>query len=322
MEKPMEKFKWAYIGCGDIAHITAKELFDGEIVAVWNRTSQRAHDFAQKFGGTVYSTAEEAILAPGVEGVYIAVTANLHAEYMKLCIKHHKSVLCEKPFTVNAKQAQEIFDYAAQEGVYVSEAMWTWHNATARQIKAWINSQAIGTIKEVNCCYSFPMLNFSKKPRHFQAELIAGALLDIGVYCIRYCYELFGMPQKIHCKGRLKDGFDLGEKITLFYDGFQANLIISRDQNHGEKLEILGQNGKISVPMFHMARKAILKNEKSTKTKDTKPLYGTQFSNVAKEIRSGQTSSEIITPESTIDCLKILDICREQMGLVYPCELT
>ena len=316
----MGKFRWAYIGCGDIAQITAKELFDGEIIAAWNRTPERAQEFVKKFGGTAYATAEEAITAPGVEGVYIAVTANLHAEYMKLCIKHHKPVLCEKPFTVNAKQAQEIFEYADREGVYVSEAMWTWHNATAHQVKAWVDSEAVGKIKEVNCTYSFPMIKFSKKPRHFQAELIAGALLDIGVYCIRYCYELFGMPKKIECEGRLKDGYDLGEKITLYYDDFLANLIVSRDQNHGEKFEIIGEKGSISVPMFHMAKKAVLKNRKTVKFKDSNALYGIQFSNVAKEIRSGMQVGSIISPESTVNCLSILDICRDQMGLVYPCE--
>lgn len=316
----MDKFRWAYIGCGDIACITAKELYDGEIVAVWNRTSERAQEFVKKYGGISYASAEEAILAPNVDGVYIAVTANLHADYMKLCIKHHKHILCEKPFTVNANQAQEIFAYAAQERVYVSEAMWTWHNATAQQVKRWISDNRVGKIKSVKCYYSFPMIKFSKKPRHFQAELIAGALLDIGVYCIRYCYELFGMPKKISCQGRLKDGVDLGERILLDYEGFQAELIISRDQNHGEKFEVIGEEGKISVPMFHMAKKAMLKSEKMEKFKDTSDLYGKQFSNVAKEICSGLLKSEIITPESTIDCLKILDTCREQMGLVYPCE--
>ena len=47
----MQKFRWAYLGCGDIAQITAKELSDGEIVAVWNRTPERAQEFVKKFGG-------------------------------------------------------------------------------------------------------------------------------------------------------------------------------------------------------------------------------------------------------------------------------
>lgn len=67
-----DKFGWAYIGCGGIAHSTAKELIEGsdnKIVAVWNRTERKAEEFVNKYGGKVYKTPEEAINAPGVEGV-------------------------------------------------------------------------------------------------------------------------------------------------------------------------------------------------------------------------------------------------------------
>lgn len=319
----MKKFGWAYIGCGDIAQITAKEVLasgDGEIVAVWNRTEQRAQEFVKRFGGKVCATPEEAMDADGVNGVYIAVTADQHMKYMTLCIAHGKPVLCEKPFTVNASQAEEIFRLASQQRVYVAEAMWTWHNATARMVKAWVDSGFLGNIKEVNVAYSFPMIKFSKKPRHLQAELIAGALLDIGVYCIRYCYELFGMPKNIICKGRLYQGFDLGEKVTLEYQDFSVHMTIARDENDGERFEIIGENSSILVPMFHAAKRAVLRGDVSAKVKDTNLLYGTQFSNVAEEIQRGYTESRIISPKSTIDCLTILDECRDQMGLVYPCE--
>lgn len=126
----MAKFRWAYLGCGGIAHTTAKQLkdsADNEIVAVWNRTLRKAEDFAKKFGGKVYATAEEAITAPDVDGVYIALTPDRHAEYMQLCIKHKKAVMCEKPFAVNATQAEQVIREAKEAGVYVSEAMWTWH---------------------------------------------------------------------------------------------------------------------------------------------------------------------------------------------------
>ena len=320
----MKKFGWCFIGCGGIAHITALELVrtkDNEIISAWNRTGEKAESFVKKFGGKAYSTIEEAINAPGVEGVYIAVTADRHADIMKLCIRHHKPVLCEKPFTVSAEQAREVLALAAQEGVYVSEAMWTWHNATARQVKKWIRENAVGQIKQVNCDYSFPMIKLPiQKPRHTSPEMIGGALLDIGVYCIRYCYELFGIPKQIICNGRLSGGIDLGEHITLRYDGFDCKLRISRDENDGERLVIHGDKGTISVPMFHMAKKAVLKSEKKEKFKDSSLLYGTQFSAVAAEIRSGAKEGIAIPPHTTIECLQILDTCREQMGLVYPCE--
>lgn len=320
----MKKFGWAFLGCGGIAHITAHELIkteDNEIVAAWNRTPEKAASFVKKFGGTAYKTIEEAINAPGVEGVYIAVTADRHMDLMKLCIQHHKPVLCEKPFTVNAEQAREVFDLAAQENVYVSEAMWTWHNATAQQVKEWVKANAVGCVQQVNCDYSFPMIKLPiQKPRHTSPEMIGGALLDIGVYCIRYCYELFGNPKEIVCNGRLSGGIDLGEKVTLRYDGFDCNLRISRDENDGERLVIIGDKGTISIPMFHMAQKAVLKREKKETFRDRSLLYGTQFSRVAAEIRSGAKEGIAIPPQSTVDCMHIMDICRQQMGLVYPCE--
>ena len=320
----MKKFGWAYIGCGGIANITASELVktpSNEIVAVWNRTASKAEAFAAKFGGTVYPTIEEAINAPGVDGVYIAVTANLHAEYTKLCIAHHKPVLCEKPFTVNAAQARDVFSYARQEGVYVSEAMWTWHNATARKVKDWIRNEAVGKIRQVNCDYSFPMVKLPiQKPRHTSPELIGGALLDIGIYCVRYCYELFGIPKEIICNGRVINGIDLGEHITLRYDGFDCNLRISRDEFDGEKLEIIGETGKIKVPIFHASKTAVLRGTKKDLFRDKNLLFGTQFSAVAAEICSGAKEGIAIPAQSTIECLEILDICRQQMNLVYPCE--
>ena len=320
----MQNFGWAYIGCGGIAHTTARELVKTEgqkIVSAWNRTHEKAVDFVAKFGGTAYKTAEEAINAPGVDAVYIAVTADQHLDYMKLCIRNHKPILCEKPFTVNTAQAQEILEYAAQEGVYVSEAMWTWHNAIAKQVRGWVREGLLGDIQEIEGFYSFPMIKMPiQKPRHTSPDMIGGALLDIGVYCIRYCYELFGMPQSIHCSGRLKDGIDLGEVVILHYDGFDARFTISRDQNHGEKLTITGSKGTISIPMFHMALKASLKGTITAKAKDSSLLYGTQFANVAEEIRSGAKEGIAITAQSTIDCMHIMDVCRQQMGLVYPCE--
>lgn len=316
----MDSFGWAYIGCGGIAHTTAKELLktdNHKIVAAWNRTYEKAEKFVQKYGGTAYKTVEEAITAPGVEGVYIALTADKHADYMRLAIRHHKPVLCEKPFTINAKEAEEIFAYAKQENVYVSEAMWTWHNAVALKVKECVCSGRLGKIQSVKCAYAFPLLRFSKNPRLTDPRLIGGALMDIGLYAVRYCYELFGMPQTVKCEGRVHQGTDRGEKITLHYNGFDADLTIAMDQNAGEYFRIKGSNGSVDVPMFHMASKATLKGEKFT---DRTGHYAVEFTNVAKEIREGLKESRFVPAKATVDCMKLLDECRRQMRVQYPQE--
>ncbi len=319
----MSKFGWAYIGCGSIANTTAKQIFRSEnnrIVAVWNRGYEKAEAFAKKYGGKAYRTVEEAINAPEVEGVYIALTANLHGQYIRKCIENHKAVLCEKPFTVNAAEAEELFALAEKEGVYLAEAMWTWHNDTANKVKQFVSEGKIGKITDVQCVYSFPMAKGDS--RLLDPKRLGGALLDIGVYGLRYCLELFGEPERIECKGRVERGVDLGETVNLFYDGFTARCQFGIDKMKGESFTITGTEGKISVPYFHMAWKATMKGTSSEKVKGSfQGLYEREFTNTAAEIREGLKKSRIITPENTLACMRMMDECRRQMGLIYPCEM-
>ena len=317
----MEKFGWAILGCGGIAHGTASEMVKagaGRIVAAWNRTPEKAVGFVEKFGGKAYATPEEAILAPGVEGVYIAVNPNVHAELMRLCIRHHKPVLCEKPFTVNGQEAEEILAYARAEGVYVSEAMWTWHNQVAFKVREWLQKGCVGEVKRVYCAFS-PDLRGNA--RLWDPAMIGGSLMDIGVYNIRYCYELFGLPEAIECADyRLQGGVDTHESVTMRYAGFDAELAIGIDRPCPEVCVIEGTKGVIRVPDFHMASVAELEGEYPERFEDPSLHYAVQFDKVAGEIRGGQPCGVNVTPESTIDVMRLMDKCRRQMGLTYPYE--
>ena len=319
----MKQFGWAVIGCGGIAATVAKELKKegcGRIVACWNRTKSRAEAFAANFGGTAYDTPEQAITAEGVEGVYIATTHDKHGYFTKLCIERGVPALCEKPFTVNTKEAEEVFALAKEKNVYVSEAMWTWHNAPAHIVRAWVKDGKVGEVKSVKVSYAVPLLKFSKNPRLTSPELIGGALLDIGIYPIRYMYELFGMPKSISATGELRGGVDIAENITMDYGTFKAELTVSMDSFLGEKLVVEGTEGKIEVPYFHMAKKGKLTGKQKDRFKIKTLLYATQLRQVAEEIRSGKKESAYCPVQSTLDTMKLLDECRRQMGVIYPGE--
>ena len=319
----MNKFHWAYIGCGGIAETTAKEILRSgqhEITAVWNRTRERAEKFSGRYGGTVYTTIDEAICAPSVEGVYIATTPDKHPEYIRRCIAHRRPVLCEKPFAVNAAVAKALLEEAARAGVYVSEAMWTWHNDIALCVKEWVQSGRVGEIRAVRMTYGYPLIWFSTKHRLRDPVRIGGALLDIGIYPVRYCYELFGIPKEISYQGVLKGGVDLREKLELRYEGFTARLDIAIDRMLGERAVIVGAKGVIRIPQPHAARRARLDGSYPEIVRDDSDLYTKQFSNVAEEIRAGRTEGAKVPARGTVDVMRILDECRRQMGLVYPCE--
>ena len=320
----MEKFRWGYIGTGSIAYTTARELVkseNNEIYAVWNRTKEKADKFVKKFGGKVYERLEDMLSDNNVDGVYIALTADRHYEYMKKCIEYHKPILCEKPFTVNAKQAKEIFELAKKENVYVSEAMWTWHNAPALKVKSWLNENSIGKIKEVRSDYRVPIVKYNKNSRLLDANKIGGALLDIGIYPLRYSLELFGRPNKVECSGRTTKGIDLGEVVDFYYDDFVVHHDIAMDTKFSEHYTIKGEQGTIKVPWFHMSKKANLKGKRQEAFSTKDMLYARQFSNVADEIKRGLIASEYSKPEMTIACMEIMDECREKMNIVYPEEM-
>lgn len=322
----MDKFKWAYIGCGRIADVTAKVITDSkrhEIVSCFNRTAAKAERFAAKYGCKSFDSAIEAVCAD-VDGVYIATTHDSHCDYSMIALQNKKPVLCEKPIAVNFQAGKTLFDYAKQSGLYLAEAMWTWFNEVAVNVKKWVDDKEVGDILSVQCDYAIASLLFYRAGRLTDVNALGGAMLDIGVYPIHYCYSLFGMPDKIVCNGKLKNGIDLSEKTVLSYNGFNATCNISFTRLGGDKLIIKGTKGTITVPSCHAASKAVLiKQGKKTVFRSNVhgvALYLTQFDKAAQEIREGKKASDFVTPQSTLSTLQIMDECRKQMGLVYPIE--
>lgn len=318
----MEKFRWAYIGCGSIANTTAKEIVKGnhKIVSVYGRSIDKARSFAEKFGADACDDFDKAVNRDDVDAVYIATPHTSHLEYAIKAMELGKSVLCEKPVGVTAKEAEKMINTAKSKGVYFCEAMWTWFSDVALTVKKWVRDKAIGDITGVEINYAFPGILMPKSSRLLKPETAGGAILDIGIYPITYCYNLFGYPKSITCKGEIKNGIDIAETVVLEYDGFKCTLNMSLCKLK-ENCIINGTKGTITLPVFfHMASKAILKNEKGKEVFRGKTDYLTQFNAVAKEIGQGKRESGYIPFNSTVSCLKIIDRCRRQMNLVYPFE--
>lgn len=317
----MEKFRWAYIGSGSIADSTAKSILAGnhKIAVVYGRNKKTAEEFAKRVGAVAVKTAQEAVNFDNVDGVYIATPHTSHKEYAILALSSKKPVLCEKPVAVTYDDALKMIDCAKKNGVYFAEAMWTWFSDVALTVKKWINGGRIGQVKSVDICYSFPGVMMNKNSRVLTPETAGGALLDIGIYPITYCYNLFGYPDNIECKGTLKNGIDIKETVILTYGSTKCTLKMSLTSLK-ENCVIKGTSGTIKLPVFHMASVAILKSKTGSETFRGKTDYLTEFTRAAKEIRQGKLQSDYIPFSATLDCLKIMDECRRQMNLIYPFE--
>lgn len=317
-------FNWCLIGTGTLAKKAAKVVLPSgrhRFAAVYTRDYQKGLAFAAKYGGTAYDHPEAAVTAPDVDGVYIVTPHTSHYEYARLALSQGKPVLCEKPITVTAREAAELFALAKEKGVYLAEAMWTWFSPVARQVKRWVDDGALGELHRVEARYHLDSRHYA--PRCSDPNVAGGALLDVGIYPITYLYRLFGKPVQIRCTGRLEGGIDLSEDVTLtFPNGLTSTASVSMCDFKGlEQIHLAGNKGRIKYFFFHMANQAaLIRRGGRMELFRADGSYLNELDQVAGEIRRGLKQSELVPPGATVDVMEILDECRRQLGLVYPFE--
>jgi predicted dehydrogenase len=316
-------FNWCFIGAGTLAKSVAKEITASgrhKIVSVYQRNEEKCKEFAKEYDALPCKTAKDAMSAEGVDGIYIVTPHSSHYEYVKLAIDLNKPVLCEKPFTVTKSEAEDLFKLAKEKNVYVTEAMWTFYAAPARKVLEWKNAGEFGDIKKVKLSYIMNAYKYA--PRLTDPLVAGGALLDIGVYPLTYIYRLFGMPDKIKCRGKIKNGVDYHEKIKLYYGErvFSASVSM-KDPRVKEDCLIEGTKARMFTHHFHVTDNVTLVKRDGSKEQFNGPSSMlNEFDLVAGEIKEGLIESPLVPHEATVNVMGIMDECRKQMGLKYPFE--
>jgi predicted dehydrogenase len=99
------------IGAGKIAHGTLPKVSGDPLVitGVTDASRAAAESLSAKLGsGVVFDTIEDLLASDEIDGVYVATPPGSHASICKLAVEAGKHVLCEKPLTVNAREAVEL----------------------------------------------------------------------------------------------------------------------------------------------------------------------------------------------------------------------
>ncbi len=253
----MQDIGWGIIGCGGIAHKFAaslKALDRGHLVAGASRTPGKAEAFARRHGLARSYTSYDALLSdPEVDAVYVATTHNFHFENVKLCLEHGKHVLCEKPFTINAHQAEQLIALAGEKQVFMMEALWTRFLPAIQKLQALVAEGAIGDAQTVYCNFC---LGLDQPPEHRMRniELAGGALLDLGIYPLTMADLVFGEPpERVSSQASMdpETGVDEHSFYFLEYAG-QRRAILSSSYSQSAPFEALvsGTKGYIRVPHF------------------------------------------------------------------------
>ena len=186
------------IGCLGAAKIANQALFKpagavegAAVVAIAARDVARAQSMASKRGiPKVHSSYAELVGDDGVDAVYVPLPNGLHAEWAIKALEAGKHVLCEKPFTANAAEAEAVAGVARSTGLVVMEAFhWRYHPLAARVLEL-AGSGAIGHVRHVEVAFCFPLL--VKGDIRWQVDLAGGAFMDAGCYAVHMARTFAG----------------------------------------------------------------------------------------------------------------------------------
>jgi predicted dehydrogenase len=321
--------RFGVIGAGKIAQTfsTAVQKMGGQLYAIASRDLNKAIEYKHQYGyEKAYGSYELMLQDPLVDCVYIATPHGLHAEHMMLALDHGKHVLCEKSFTLNTKQAKKVFEKAKSKNLFVMEAMWTKYLPVMIETKRLIQTGLIGDIKSLDVSFGFDA-EHRRGSRLFDPAMGGGALLDIGVYVITCATYFLGLPQKVQSTVELDptNGFDLKEDIHFQYLHAQADLKCSLLQKLDNIARIQGTKGSVEIIDFWKAEHAIfynLKHEIIHEVRIPHVINGFEYQikGVISSIENHLLESPIITHQSTLDVMHLMDTLRQSWGLTFPNE--
>jgi predicted dehydrogenase len=167
-----------------------------EVVAIAARDRARAEKFAAKHGiPTVVDDYASLLASPDIDAVYNPLPNGLHAQWTIAALEAGKHVLCEKPFTANTAEAEEVAAVAQRTGLVVMEAFhWRYHPLASRMVEI-VRSGELGTLQHVSMALCFPLPKFSDI--RYQYGLGGGALMDAGCYTVHIVRTLGGEEPEV-----------------------------------------------------------------------------------------------------------------------------
>jgi xylose dehydrogenase (NAD/NADP) len=261
-----------------------------DVAAVASRDAERADAYARENGIERSYGSYEALLADdGVEAVYISLPNSMHVEWSIRALEAGKHVLCEKPLTRQASEAERAFDAAESAGRVLMEAFMYRHNPQTHRLTALVAEGAIGELRLVRAAFSFTARPASNI--RLLAELDGGALMDVGCYCVNSSRLLAGEPSDVQGEQVLgAGGVDVRFMATMrFANDVLGHFDCGLDMASRHELEAVGSEGSLFLGDPTHARAPVIEHRVNGKTKrielEVADSYQLQLENMSDAIR-------------------------------------
>ena len=333
-----DRIGWGILATGKIAQTFAADLAlvpDARLAAVGSRRLESARAFAAEHGGRPHGSYAELVADPDVDVVYVATPHALHLEDARLAFEAGKHVLCEKPLTLGAGEAEEMVRLARAHDRFLMEAMWTACHPVIRALADRLRSGELGRPRQLHAELGF-RVDAPPEDRMLNPALGASALLDMGVYALTFAHLMLGPAEDLRATASLgSGGIDLDVSMTGRYaDGALATMTASMTSWSSRRAEIATDLGRISLDDFHHPTHAtftpyvqaegnwVFEPGAPVEITPAEPIVGRGYAHEIVEVhrcvRAGLRESPLVPHEQTLTILRQMDDVRRQVGVTFP----
>ncbi|UOZ06860.1 Gfo/Idh/MocA family protein [Amycolatopsis sp. WQ 127309] len=340
----MTHLRWGLLAAGTIAAEFAAgvdESKHGVLTAVAARSADRAREFATRFEiPKAYGSYEDLLADPEVDAVYVSTPHPMHREWAIAAAEAGKHVLCEKPLTVTAADAEEVIAAARTHDVFLMEAfMYRLHPQT-RRLAELISSGAIGEVRAVDVTFSYAGEDGEdgEVARLGDLALGGGGILDVGCYCTSLArlvaQAALGVdvvePEEVTGMAKLSaTGVDEYATGLLRLPGdILARLSCGFRLAQEDGIHVYGSRGQLHVPRpawIHALRKPVTSQIVLTpldgepqviEIEASQGLFAREADHVAAHV--GDRQAPELTWAETLANMRTLDRWREAVGYGRP----
>lgn len=257
----MRTVKWGVLGT---AYIFERDTAEGmkqaencELYAIAGRSMEKAEVFKKKYGfQEAYGSYEDLLADPQVEAVYIPLPNTMHYEWTIKALKAKKHVLCEKPLAPTAKEAQEMFETAREQGVFLMEAFAYQHSPYIAEVQKELERGTIGDVRYMEA--ALITSDYVEENIRMRRETLGGSTYDLGVYCNSLILRMLGMePERVQAVSTFsKEGVDMYTAVLMEYENgvrasFDCGMVLATEKNSAlDRFQIHGTKGSIEAVKF------------------------------------------------------------------------
>ncbi|ASR46166.1 dehydrogenase [Paenibacillus kribbensis] len=199
-EPAVGDIRFGIIGCSAIAPRALLEptqhVAGARVTALANRTVAKAEEMAERFGvSVVYRHAEDLLKDPEIDAVYIALSNDLHAEWIGKALQAHKHVLVEKPLCLNTADLIPLAATVEQSSAYLLEGVMVMHHPWQRELRRIVESGCYGRLRSIATSLCIPARDGHANNYRSRPEQGGGCFWDLGVYWLQLLQAVVGLEQ-------------------------------------------------------------------------------------------------------------------------------